>query len=234
LSHAIIGSGVDDAFGRTVANGWGDADTGQTWIAEGGPAVDYAVASGVGYHYENEAAGATRRTLLDLGVADVDAYWTVSIPQVSAGVAAQTGLMVREDGTNANLYIFRVLFLEDGTLEARISKRVAGVETTILNPPGTQGVYSAGTKVHVRSLIIGSRLRMKVWTDGPEPDAWQLDVTDTTFTGPGRVGLRSDIPAGWTGAVPLVFSYTDLRIGYPILVDRLTFIEPAIVTIHAV
>jgi len=178
--------------------------------------------------------GATRRTLLDVAAADVDVYWSVSIPQVSAGVAAQAGLMVREDGTNANLYIFRVLFLEDGTLEARISKRLAGVETTILNPPGTQGTYVGGTPVHVRSLAIGSRLAMKVWTDGPEPEAWQLDVADTSLPGAGRIGLRSDIPAGWTGAVPLVFDFGKFEVGYPVRIDRLTFADPVIATLRGV
>lgn len=210
--------GPTDDFARTATNGWGSTPQGQPWFTEGGSASDYAVSGGVATHAEQEPAGATRRSMLDLDVADVDVRWTVSVPQVSVGVAAQTALILREDGTNANLYVTRVLFLENGELEARISRRVAGVETTICNPPGTQGTYGPGTLVHVRSLAYGPRLAMKVWTDGPEPD-WQLDVTDTTFTGPGRVGLRSDIPAGWTGALPLAFSYRDFSVGYPVRLD---------------
>ena len=217
---------IVDTFGRAIASGWGSTDTGQAWTAEGGSAADYAVA-GAGRHLEAEVGGATRRTLLDVAAADVDVYWSVSIPQVSAGVAAQAGLMVREDGTNANLYIFRILFLEDATLEARISKRLAGVETTILNPPGTQGTYTGGTPVHVRSLAIGSRLAMKVWTDGPEPGAWQLDVVDTSLTAAGRIGLRSDIPAGWTGAMPLAFDFGRLQVGTPLRVSRLSSADSA-------
>lgn len=38
-----VASVASDAFARTVSNGWGTADTGQTWAVDGGVASDYSV-----------------------------------------------------------------------------------------------------------------------------------------------------------------------------------------------
>jgi hypothetical protein len=38
-----ITGGVADAFNRTVASGWGSADTGETWTTTGGSASDFSV-----------------------------------------------------------------------------------------------------------------------------------------------------------------------------------------------
>lgn len=229
LTVSTIAAGFVDTYERTVTGGWGGA-----WIREGGPSADSAVASGVATHSESDVGGPTRRSLLDLGLTDVDASWTVSIPQVAAGVAAQAGLMVREDGANSNFYIFRVLFFTDGRLETRISVRVDGVETTIGNPAGTQSTYVGGTQVHVRSQAIGPMLAMKVWTgDDVEPSSWQVEVQDATFAGPGRVGLRSGLDAGWTGDVPFVFSYRDFRLNADMQTFTIAAATPEGVTVPA-
>ncbi|MVO87936.1 hypothetical protein GPA10_25050 [Streptomyces sp. p1417] len=43
ISVTAIGSAVQDTYGRNVANGWGVADSGQTWTTSGGSSSDYSV-----------------------------------------------------------------------------------------------------------------------------------------------------------------------------------------------
>lgn len=205
---------VTDTFTRVVANGWGSADTGQVWVNEGGVNGDYSVNGTTGLHSVG-SIGVTRRTLLD-GPANMGFLYRVAIPALSTGVAAQHSWIAREDGTNNNMYLFRALYLTTGRVELRISVRVAGVETTIANPAGDQADYTAGSYTWVRGEAWGTLLRMKAWqATMPEPADWQVSVNDSTFIGAGRMGFRSDLPAGWLGAVPTVFSMDDLTVYDP-------------------
>jgi len=194
-----------DTFDRIVSNGWGTPDTGDTWTIEGGATSEYSVNAGVGKH-SVATIGVTDRSLV-AGPADVDAQFTVSIPEIASGVAAQAGFIVREDGVNQNFYIFRVLFNTDATIIPRISKRIAGTETTLVTAGSTMS-YAANQKIAVHVLIQGSHLQWKVWDAATaEPFAWTSDITDSSIVGAGRTGFRSDIPAGFAGTVPLTFSY---------------------------
>jgi hypothetical protein len=212
LTLTDVASGVRDTFTRTVSNGWGSSDTGESWTNEGGLNSDYSVSGGKGIHLEQEAGGATRRTLFSIGKADLEAKFSVSIPEISSGTAAQAGLIVREDGTNNNFYVFRVLFLTNGNLDLRISKRISGTETTLANPTGVQGSYIANTVVHMRCLIDGNVLAAKLWTGSSEPVGYQVTAKDSDITSAGRIGLRSAIDPGWTGSIPLTFSYDNFEI----------------------
>jgi hypothetical protein len=208
-----------DELSRTEVDGWGTADGGGwTWENEGGADSDYSVAGGVGLVEDDEAGGATRRVLIpeafvsaNIG-ADLEALWSVSIPEVSTGNAAQASMIVREDGANTNMYIFRIIFGLSANVQVRISIRDVdlngGVETTLIDAPGSQAEYAGGTVIHVRMRIVGDRLMMRCWADGDaEPGDWQAEVTDATHADAGRIGLRSSIDTGWAGTTPLEFTW---------------------------
>jgi len=208
---------VGDPFdGRTVASGWGNAFgpgvPGPAWTDSGGVHADYAASAGTGRH-SVATLGVTTRTLMT-GPVDMIFNYRVQVPQVSTGVAAQSGFICREDGANNNFYIFRTLMLPTGRVELLLSKRVAGVETTIADPAGDQADYTPGTWTWVRGQVDGPNFYMSCWKDGTLPPSTpQLTLTgETTFTAAGRMGLRSDLPTGWTGALPMVFGYDDVSV----------------------
>lgn len=208
ISGSVSVPFITDNFDRSISGGWGNADSGQTWTLEGGAAAQYNVVNGVGTH-DVTVIGTTVRSLI-AGQADMDVTWSVSVPSIATGVAAQAGFIVREDGANNNFYIFRLLFNTDATIIPRISVRVAGVETTLATA-GSVFNYAPGQKIFGRARIVGSNLLFKSWPDGSsEPSGWNLSITDNTFPNAGRFGFRSDTPSGWLGGNPYTFSYDDV------------------------
>ena len=215
LRLAVSGYTVRDTFTRTQSGGWGPSDTGDVWTCEGGSSSHYSTNGSAGLHSAPDDA-VTKRSLMAGPMLDLDARYDVSIPVVSTGDSAQSGFICREDGSNLNFYIFRVLFLTSGLLELRITKRIDGVETVnVINPVGTQGSYTAGTVCHVRCQAQGPSFKMKIWTGAdPEPD-WQAEGTDYDITTAGRFGFRSSLGSvfgAWAGPDPMVFTYDNVTV----------------------
>lgn len=213
-TRILYPSEIYDTFTRSTSNGWGTSTSGDAWTHEPtGDAADFGVDGTTGWH-DAQFEAATRRTLMD-GPADGDATFTVSIPEVSSGEAAQSSFLVREDGANANFLCFRVVFLTTGILDPRISIRQSSVETTLANGDAVLP-YEADTVVHMRCIWHGPFLALKLWTDDdPEPEEWACVAHDDTFLDAGRIGFRSSVGtdwASWAGTVPLRFTYDDFEL----------------------
>lgn len=86
-----------DAFERTVASGWGTADTGGSWTL--GTSGSYSVGGSEGRF----AMGATqtREVRLGIGAADVDITGRVSFSQLPVGGNAFAYVLARANGSNA-------------------------------------------------------------------------------------------------------------------------------------
>ncbi|MBO0881701.1 MAG: hypothetical protein J2P17_15440, partial [Mycobacterium sp.] len=82
-------SPLTDAFGRTVSNGWGNADTGQAWTIGSGSTADFSVGSGTGKQ-SHAAVNSLHAAQLNLGSSDVDYTVDVSVPIGSAVGASVT------------------------------------------------------------------------------------------------------------------------------------------------
>ncbi|MFJ9657622.1 hypothetical protein ACIRPR_06590 [Streptomyces griseoflavus] len=207
---AITDSRVD-SFGRTVAGGWGVADSGQAWT-QVGAAADYFV--GAGYAVAAQpATGIAHLTLLPAPGPDVDLYVDVSSSAVATGASLFTGPLVRAVDNN-NHYQARVEFTTSGGVLLTLRERVGAVET-VLGTYASGLTHVAGAWYRVRLQTIGSSLRAKVWAaSAAEPEAWQITATDTSLTGAGSVGTRSYRNTGNTsGAVEMRF--TRLRVVNP-------------------
>src|SRR5205823_3029659 len=100
-------SNVYDNFSRTVANGWGTANTGQTWTVVG-TAADYAVGSGAGT-VTLPATGIAHLALVPAPTADVDLYMSVSTSALATGASLFAGAVVRTADNN-NFYMARLEF----------------------------------------------------------------------------------------------------------------------------
>lgn len=181
------GPAVKDTFGRTVASGWGTADSGQAWTVTGA-AADYAVSAGYG-SATNPTTGIAHLALVTAPSADVDLYTDVATDQLATGSSLLSGPVVRAVDNN-NHYAARVEFTTAGAVVLTLRKRVAGVET-VLGTYTSPLVHTAGTFYRVRFQVIGSALKARVWAaTGTEPGVWHAEATDTAITAANKLGIR--------------------------------------------
>ena len=208
-----------DQFARTVADGWGSAETGGAYTLFG-PSSDFSV-SGTTGRMTVPSIGTSRGALLkSVSAQDVDLTVRVQTDKVAAGSSLYTFLVARYIGAG-NEY-FGTLYLEPGgSVKLRAARMVAGSEMLLGTETTVAGLtHQANSALQVRLQAVGTNpttLRMKVWAAGQtEPTNWQFSATDsaTALQTAGGVGLRSRISSDATNA-PVAFLFDDFRVGSP-------------------
>lgn len=180
---------ISDTFTRTVASGWGTADTGQAWTATGGVATDYDVTGGQGRHLI-PSGDVQRRTTVPSPQADVDIYADVGVDQLALTQPLFGGVTARVVDSS-NFYLARTQWNTAGTIVFSLRKVVAGV-ATVLDIWSVTLPYSAGQMFTIRFQLRSTLLRAKLWPAGTaEPDEWAVQELDSSFTAAGAVGFRS-------------------------------------------
>lgn len=169
-------SKASDTFTRADQSGLGTASDGETWNVIAGSAT-LSIATNEG-HLTNGAASAEILYLGTNTVADAE----VLIRFKLSATAAEFGIILRGDGTGANLYRTRQ---KNGTLNIR--KTVASVNTDIA---ATSFTLTIATFYWMRFRVSGTNLYVKIWQDGSgEPASWTLTATDSSVAGAGRYGI---------------------------------------------
>ncbi|AGK80395.1 Phage-tail_3 domain containing protein [Streptomyces microflavus DSM 40593] len=195
---------LEDQFNRTVAAGWGTADSGQSWTTTGGPPADYAVSAGLGRHIIS-TRGVTRETLAPVTTADIDVrvdFALSALPLVDSMYVYPTIRYV--DPTH--MYVLRVHISLSGAVQLTLRKR-NGAESLLgaaFNLPGT--TYAAGDWLTARIAMTGSALSGKCWRRGSAEPGWQVTATDTDLTAPGQAGVRTLLGGTATNTLPLTVS----------------------------
>ena len=205
-----VGSAVAaDAFDRTVATGWGSADTGGAWTASGGTS---SVADGAGAITVNAGVTATLR-LAATSAADIDVQHRVWLDALPTGGGSYLSDLLRRNATGD--YRGKVRVLATGAVQVQLVKVVGGTETALANAVTVSGLtYPAGTPLSVRTQASGASpttLRIKVWVAGStEPTTWQQTVTDSTagLQEAGAVGFIAFTSSSATA--PVAVHYDDL------------------------
>ncbi|QIK84194.1 PKD domain-containing protein [Sanguibacter sp. HDW7] len=208
------GAVVEDAFGRTVSNGWGSAPTGGDWTAAA-PTSAFSVASGTGRM--SLPAGATRvARLSSVSTQDVEVQATVSLDRIPAGTGF-ISLASRTSGTTG--YVGRLRVATDGSVQLHVGRGVSTI--TALAGGVVNGLtFEPGTKYRIRLQTTGTSpttIRAKVWADGtPEPADWRATVTDSTagLQQAGGIGAQVYV-GGATGSPVVTASWDDLWAGEP-------------------
>lgn len=194
----IKASLVYDEFGRTDTDTWTKADSNQTWTNTGGAAADYDVPTGYGRHI-NPAVSTGHHSVIANTEADGEVLVDLTSAATPTGGSLLGGALQRFTDAN-NLYEARVEMTTANVLTLSIRKRVASVETQL----GTfthWRAHAALTYVRVRFQVIGTALKAKMWRVGdPEPDVWQVEVTDSDLSAAGSVGVKSVRAAANTNA----------------------------------
>lgn len=197
-----------DDFETAASNGWGTAPTGGAWSTVNGSASDYSVSGGTGRH--SIATLAVRRlTLIGSDIADSSQRVTITWPEVVTGLGqgGRAGLTARYIDAN-NYYLASVVYNLDGSLEARLTGTVGGVQTLALTEDlGFR--YETNTQLQMRMEVESDNLRLRVWPAGEtEPTIWQLEGTDTGLSH-GQIGCQTYLDTGATNTLPLTVQFED-------------------------
>lgn len=201
LTVTNIASLLSDTFTRTTANGWGTADTGQTWTTSGGSASDYSTNGTQGVH--NLSTTVTQRlSSLAVGLGPIDVYadW-IHIPTAPTGAGAVT-LSLIACKPDANNYVELQMFATvGGTMTVAVAQVAAGsvvAQDSSFPSVGTlTATYSA--RLHITNTLIQGR----VWVRGTtEPTTWTTSVATAATPGAGDLAWRTERAAGVTNVAP--------------------------------
>ncbi|MFI7589617.1 PKD domain-containing protein [Spongisporangium articulatum] len=200
-----------DTFERTVATGFGSADTGGAWTTTGSTST-FSVGNGAA-SVTTPAGGTSMARLDGVPQQDVDETHRVWIDAMPTGSGIYYSTLLRRD-TTAD-YRAKVFINPAGKVQVYLTKIVSGTETTLTTAQTVTGLtVTPGTVLKVRSQAVGvnpTTLNIKVWADGSaEPAAWQQTVTDSTavLQDAGTVGLAAYLSGSATA--PVTGHYDDL------------------------
>jgi PKD repeat protein len=196
-----------DEFGRTLAAGWGDADTGGAWTLRGGN-TRFSVGGGVG----KIVAPVNSTLYADLNTVSSSAARTTAEFSLDRIITANYVTVVgRQVGTS--YYAARLRMASDGTAQLIVLRNVGTTQTqvgAVINLPGT---FAAGEKFKISTEVKGTgptSISAKVWKSAdPEPAAWQLTRTDSTagLQSAGSVGLWTYVPAAAAGPLSVTVDH---------------------------
>jgi PKD repeat protein len=205
-----------DTFTRTVASGWGTADTGGAWQLNGA-ASSFSVADSAGKFRLPTANGTLNAVLNGVSSTATDLSLTLATDKVPAGSGSYVWAYGRRiSGGGAYLAKLNLRAGGDVRLSLVRTDSNGNAEVALTSTSTAGGVtYAAGEKLSMRVRVTGtspSTIQAKVWkTSSAEPAAWQLTATDSTASiqAAGGVGLKSYLSSSVSN-VPIVVSFDDL------------------------
>ncbi|WP_414843707.1 PKD domain-containing protein, partial [Microbacterium sp. Root180] len=195
-----------DQFGRTVAAGWGVADTGGAWTVNS--TAKLSVTGGIGRVSANAGSTLTA-TLGGVSSSRLDTTLSLSLDRVP-NQYLDIAVLPRVVGTS--FYGTRIRVNPNGSV---VLQNVRG-STALAGSSNAGGlIVGAGAKVQVRVQVEGTSpttIRARVWLDGsPEPSTWQVTSTDSTagLQATGSPRLSAYLSSSATNG-PVIVSFDDL------------------------
>jgi len=209
---------VSDTFTRTVSNGWGSTDTGQSWSTTGVggtvQASDFGVGSGVGTHSVPVVAAHRATYLSPVTYRDIDVAVTltsVGFSNVTGAAIEPANLILR--GLSTTDYYYANVSIDASEV---ISVGVKHFDGTVIATAVSTGLTFTGQVLRVRAQCEGPVFRVKVWaTSGSEPYTWHVTGRLDSTVRKGFVGIRSGVITGNTNTKPIVFSYDSFMVRVP-------------------
>lgn len=201
-----------DTFTRTVASGWGNADSPAAlpWTFNNTSAHS---TTGSTAQVTFSATNITRRARLAIDHRDIDMVSDFTMGALATGAAVTSGHYFRGDAAVTEWLWSALDFATSGVVSLRLRNGL----TDIVAAPVPGLTYTGGTKIRLRTLAVGNRIRIKAWlASAPEPGGWHLDHTVSVLTGAGtHVGCLSWVLSGNTNTLPYTMSFDDLTVSQP-------------------
>ena len=203
-----------DTFGRTVASGFGAAETGGNWTVSS--TANTSVSGGVG-RLRLPAAGNSGSVLLNAVSNSTDLRLSLGTDKPATGSGLYLSAIARSV-PGAGQYRAKAVLMANGQVRLQtVRTTAAGAETALQTAVTVPGVsYAVGDRLEVRVQATGTSpttIRAKVWERGTaEPAAWQVSATDSTagLQAAGGVGLLAYLSSSSTNA-PVVVTLDDVE-----------------------
>lgn len=211
-----------DQFTRVVANGWGNATTGEAWTVSGGAAADYSV-NGTQGVMSLTSVGVTRNAFLTTSVSnDTDSRMSTTVPVMPTGAAISFSHSVRQTDLSNN-YMAQVNIATTGVATLELRSVVLGVSTVLASVVLNQ-VHAAGGQWTIRIAACGSTIMAKAWRSTVGEPGWLLSVQNFDLTTGLNVQARSVLNTGNTNALPVNITFDNMGTGVsqPIRIFRVT------------
>lgn len=217
----VLTDEVYDVFSRTVASGWSDSTTGETYSTKSVNGVisgtDYSVDGSAGIH-SVPAANAYRMTYFGSSSRAPTMYngvqkirYTPTFSDVTGGNIEIANLQCRLQ-SDTQYYMLRA---QVTTAEAITLTIMKDDSITLAGPITVTGItHTIGQSIWFALGAFDDDLFVTAWQgdDIPsEPTGWLLKATDTTY-GYGRYGVRTGVSAGNTNAKPIIAKYDHYRV----------------------
>ena len=192
---------AEDSFGRTLASGWGSADSGGAWSLNGSSSY-FSVGNGSGSMHLAAGRGPSAY-LGGISSTATDSTVTVSLDKVGNGGGTFLGAIARRVGSAE--YRGKAKVAADGSVTLQLTRLSGGSETTLTQAAAGM-TLAAGQQLQLRVEAIGTSpttLRAKVWRVGTtEPTAWLVSTADSTtaLQSAGSTGLVSYLSGSATNA----------------------------------
>jgi parallel beta-helix repeat protein len=206
-----------DRFDRTVRNGWGSTDAGETYGLLGN-AEDYSVSAGVGHLVL--PPGQTRAATLSSAVArDADLSFRFADSRLPTDGSTFAYAVARRQ-PSGDEYRIKARVDASGAVYLHATRFVNGVESDLggeVRVPGLQ--VEPGSFIWVRAQVVGSdpaSIRIRAWNDGDrEPLTWSYQQADgsVSLRSPGAVGLMAYVSSSEPTQISLAFD--DFRAAAP-------------------
>src|SRR6266700_3048059 len=193
-SVGTSGTAASDSFQRTVASGWGSADSGGWWTVVGSP-WSWSTSSGAG-NVTVAAAKQESGYLSSFTVKDVDIVEKVVLPRCTGSSTNCDAYVMGRYSPAYNPTYYRVGVVQGNGKPDIMLRSQRSDGTSIGSDLDTHLAAANGAVVwlHVQMQGTGpTTLRAHTWLDGTtEPSTWLLNTTDNTSAEQkaGMVGVR--------------------------------------------
>lgn len=183
-----------DLFTRVVANGWGNATTGQAWTTAGGVAGNYAVGGTTATHAVTAVNSARQTFVTPFATPDHGFFVQVSVPVTPTGAAIQVGAMARWVDAN-NFYISEITISTANVVTLNLNRHSGGVRTTLATFVLNEA-HAPGATWNIGIEACGTTLRGKAWRTTVSEPGWLITAIDPTIMAATAVGARSIAAVG--------------------------------------
>lgn len=217
----VLTDEVYDRFSRTVASGWSDSTTGETYSTGSitGPfnGTDYSVDGSRGVHsvpVANAARftyfGTTSRAPTANNITQKIRY----IPQFTdvTGANIEVANLQCRLQSNTQYYMLRAEVTTTETITLKIMKDDS---VTLAGPITVAGIsHTIGQPIWFAMGAFDDDLFVTAWQGDDiedEPTGWLLKATDTNYSY-GRYGVRTGVATGNTNAKPVIAKYDNYRV----------------------
>lgn len=203
---------ASDTFGRTLATGWGSANTGGAWSVSTSSAFSTTGSTGV----LTSPVGVGRAAYLrSVSSNSTDLAVSISTNKVPAGGGQYVSFVPRAI-PSVGEYRGVLRFRSDGRIGLRLDRLTGSTSTTLAPEIVLPGLtYTARDQFRIRVQASGvqpTTLRAKVWRAGSaEPPSWTASVVDGTaaLQANGSIGINTHLSSTAVNA-PIALSFDDL------------------------